>query len=290
VHGRKIAIAVPASVVSDIPHLREKTSRVATIGRAAAIFKIGEIIVYPDNLKFNQTSQVHLIALLLSYMETPQYLRKKLFNLEPDLRYAGILPPLRTAHHPLERTMKGLKVGEFREGVTVSTNRDGTLVDIGVERLAILQKQQLPIGKRITTKIRKVTAEVEVELANRDEIPDFWGYSVIKEDRPLGKILESGGFDLRIATSKYGIPFSDVARDMCERWRSAKSVILIFGAPNQGLHQIVRQENLELEEVADFIVNMIPSQGTETIRTEEAIIASLAILNASSSSSTLRDC
>ena len=283
VYGKKVAIAVPASVVSDIPHLREKTSRVAMIGRAAAIFKIGAIIVYPDNPKVDQNRETHLIALLLSYMETPQYLRKRLFSLESDLRYAGVLPPLRTVHHPLERTMKGLKVGEFREGVTVSGNRDGTNVDIGVERPATIQKQQLPIGKRVTTKIRKIAAEVEVELVNRYEIPDFWGYSVTKENRPLGKILETGGFDLRIATSKYGIPFSDVARETWERWRNAKSVILVFGAPNQGLHRIVRQEGLELEDVADFVVNTIPSQGTETVRTEEAIIASLAVLNATSS-------
>jgi len=31
--------------------------------------------------------------------------------------------------------------------------------------------------------------------------------------------------------------------------------------------------------VMDFVVNTIPGQGTETVRTEEAVFASLAILN-----------
>jgi len=31
--------------------------------------------------------------------------------------------------------------------------------------------------------------------------------------------------------------------------------------------------------VTDFTVNTIPDQGTETVRTEEALYASLAILN-----------
>jgi predicted SPOUT superfamily RNA methylase MTH1 len=52
-----------------------------------------------------------------------------------------------------------------------------------------------------------------------------------------------------------------------------------FGAPSQGLYEIVKNEGFNLDDVVDFVVNMVPAQGTETIRTEEALIASLAILN-----------
>ena len=38
-------------------------------------------------------------------------------------------------------------------------------------------------------------------------------------------------------------------------------------------------EGLGLDDVADFVVNMVPEQGTETVRTEEALFASLAVLN-----------
>jgi len=34
-----------------------------------------------------------------------------------------------------------------------------------------------------------------------------------------------------------------------------------------------------LDDLVDFVVNTIPSQGTKTVRTEEAIIASLATFN-----------
>ena len=128
-------------------------------------------------------------------------------------------------------------------------------------------------------KNQKNPQQIETELVNRDEIPGFWGYSVTKERQPLGKILRSRGFELIIATSKHGTPFSDIAGEMSERWRRAKTALLVFGAPNQGLHQIIRHEGLDLKDVADFIVNTIPSQGTETVRTEEALIASLAVLN-----------
>jgi predicted SPOUT superfamily RNA methylase MTH1 len=275
---KKISIAIPASVVSDTPHLREKTTKIGFIGRAAAIFKVDEIIIYPDNAKVNQKNEISLIATLLSYMETPQYLRKRLFKLKPELRYAGILPPLRTPHHPLNRRIKNLKVGEYREGVTLSKTQDGTLIDIGVEQPALMVNKQLPMQKRITVKIVKVEKWVKVELANRNEIPEYWGYTVTVEPKSFGTLVKRG-FDLTIATSKYGAPLADVAEKISERWKKAEKILLAFGAPTKGLYEIVKNEGFNLNDTVDFVVNTIPMQGTETVRTEEALIASLAVFN-----------
>jgi hypothetical protein len=276
---KKIAIAIPASVVSDTPHLREKTSKIGLMGRAAAIFRIDEIIIYPDNSKINQTADMDLIATLLAYMETPQYLRRRLFKLKPELQYAGILPPLRTPHHPLNRRIKNLKVGEYREGATLSRTKGGTLIDVGVEQPALILNKQLPMNKRVTVKIAKVEKRIEVELANRDEVPAYWGYMVTIEKHTLVRFAKNRGFDLIIATSKYGVPFADIAQEIAEKWKKANTVLVAFGAPTQGLYEIVRKEGLGLEDIADFVVNTIPAQGTETVRTEEALFASLAILN-----------
>jgi hypothetical protein len=276
---KKLSIGIPASVISDTPHLREKTSKIGLVGRAAAIFRVDEIIIYPDNPKVNQTADMDLIATLLAYMETPQYLRKRLFKLRPELQYAGILPPLRTAHHPLNRKMKNLKVGEYREGVTLSRTKEGTLIDIGVEQTALIQNKQLPMEKRFTLKITKVEKRVEVELANRDEAPTYWGYVVTVERHSLGRLVRSRGFDLAVATSKRGVPFANVVEEIAEKWKKASTILVAFGAPSQGLYEIVKNEGFNLDDVVDFVVNTVPTQGTETIRTEEALIASLAILN-----------
>jgi len=276
---KKLSIAIPASIVSDVPHLREKTSKVGLFGRAAAIFGVDEIIVYPDNPHVNQAADMDLIATLLAYMETPQYLRKRLFKLEPELRYVGILPPLRTAHHPINRKIKNLRVGEYREGITLSRRGKGILVDIGVERPALIKNRKLATGRRVTVRITKVDKRVEGELSNRNEISEYWGYKVAEEKQSIGKTVKSRDFDLTIATSKYGVLFEDVAEKIIERWRRADNVLVVFGAPTQGLHEIIRREGLNLEDVVDFVVNTVPMQGTETIRTEEALIASLAILN-----------
>jgi len=277
---KKLTIAVPASVISDTPHLREKTSKIGLIGRAAAVFRVNEIIVYPDNAgKGKQRNEADLIALLLSYLETPQYLRKRFFKIDPRLQYAGILPPLRTPHHPLNRKARNLKAGEYREGVTVSKTKEGMLVDIGVERPALMRETHWALGKRLTLQIVKAGERVEVQAVSRDEVPGYWGYKVTVENNSFGRLVENGKFDLTIATSKIGTRFMDVAGEMAEKWKKAEYTLVAFGAPARGLHEIVGEEGADLNDLTDFVVNMVPEQGTETVRTEEALFASLAVLN-----------
>jgi hypothetical protein len=276
---KKIAIAIPASLVSDAPHLREKTSKIGLIGRAAAIFRVKEIIIYPDDPKADQKKEMDLIATLLSYIETPQYLRKRLFKLRPELRYVGTLPPLRTPHHPTESKIKDLKVGGYREGIVLAKTEKGSLIDIGVEKLALIPNKKLAINQRVTVKILDVKKRPTVELADKKEIPTYWGYKVTVTKQPFGKLVKNLAFDLTIATSKYGIPVLKVLQELIEKWRKAQNVLIAFGSPSEGLYEIVRHEGLDLDDVVDFSVNTIPKQGTKTVRTEEAVVASLAILN-----------
>ncbi|MGQ9565670.1 MAG: putative RNA uridine N3 methyltransferase [Candidatus Bathyarchaeales archaeon] len=275
----ELSIAIPASIVSDIPHLREKTARIGIIGRAAAIFRVNEVIIYPDMPKVNQNRDIKLASTILSYMETPQYLRKWLFKVVPELRYAGVLPPLRTAHHPLTKKLRDLEVGEYREGVSVSRVKDGVLVDVGVEQPVLVLDKDIKLNKRITVKIIKTQPPPEAMLVNRQEIKTYWGFQITATDMPLGKLIKEGKFDLVLATSRLGTPLAKVKEEILKRWKNAYKVLVAFGAPTHGLYEIVKHENLALEGVVDFVVNTIPFQGTETVRTEEAICASLAILN-----------
>jgi len=98
-------------------------------------------------------------------------------------------------------------------------------------------------------------------------------------DMPLGRLIKEGKFDLTLATSRLGVSFAKAKEEILKRWKNAYKVLVAFGAPTQGLYEIVKHENLALEDIVDFVVNMIPLQGTETVRTEEAVCASLAVLN-----------
>ena len=47
-----------------------------------------------------------------------------------------------------------------------------------------------------------------------------------------------GDFDLRIATARIGDNFMDVADKIGEKWGSSQRVLVAFGAPSRGLHEI----------------------------------------------------
>jgi len=120
---------------------------------------------------------------------------------------------------------------------------------------------------------------VEVQPANRDEVPQYWGYHVRVEKRPFGKLVREEDFDLKIATARIGSTFTDISTMLEAKWRGSERILVAFGAPSRGLHEIVEDEGLKLEDISDFIVNTVPNQGTATVRTEEALLATLAIFN-----------
>jgi len=274
-----LSIAIPASLVSDVPHLREKSLKIGLVSRAASIFCVDEIVIFSDLPGVDQKKDINLIKTILSYMETPQYLRKRLFKIKPELRYAGILPPLRTPHHPISNQTRGLSIGEHREGAVISKVKHGSLVDIGVEKLVLIPKSQLPINSRVTVKVTELGKHPKAALANREEVKTYWGYRITVSKNLFGRFLKKHNFDLVIATSRQGDPIQKLEDILFKRWKKSRRILVAFGAPIQGLYEIAIKENLELSNVADFVINTIPHQGTETVRTEEAIYASLAIFN-----------
>jgi len=279
VNKSKLSIAIPVSIISDTPHLREKTSKIGLIARAAAIFRIQEIIIYPDDPHTNQTRDLKLIAKLLNYIETPQYLRKNIYKIEPDLQYAGILPPLRAPHHPTSGKNRDLKIGEYRESIILNQTKEGLIVDLGVQSTALLRERQFFVGERLTVQVIKNGERIEVQSVNRNDVPSYWGFQVKVENETFGHMLQTEQFDLVISTARVANYFVDVADKIAKRWNQANRVLMAFGAPSRGLHEIVKDEGLRLENISDFIVNTVPNQGTATVRTEEALIISLAILN-----------
>ena len=276
-----LSIAVPASLTSDVPHLREKTLKIGLIGRAAAIFGVDQIIIFPDDSRRKWKDEISVISTVLSYMETPQYLRKRLFRLRPELRYAGVLPPLRTPHHPLCSTVKGLSRGEFREGVVTSHTGNGSLIDIGVERPALVRGRKMPITTRLTVKIRNPRKKLlEAEVVDRDQTGSYWGYRITElGNRRLGEFLKTHNFDLVVATSRNGTPFFKVSEKLSARWRVSRKKLLAFGAPAKGLYDLLEDEGYKLENIVDFVVNFAPGQKVETIRSEEAVLLTLGVVN-----------
>lgn len=276
---KRLVLVIPFSLTSDTPHLREKTYKIGMIGRAASIFRVDEIVLFPD-LAVDQTREAKIIRTILSYMEAPQYLRRKLFRITRELRYAGILPPLRTPHHPISSSAEGLRLGQFREGVIDRVTKEGLVVDAGVGR-SVLVRGIGHLLERVTVKITDVGDRIRGVLVNRGDVPFYWGYDVSVSRLPLGRLVREEMRDLLvISTSRHGEAMADLVDDMAKALETTRGAAVLFGSPREGLSEILSREGIELGDISEFVVNVVPEQGTKTVRTEEAVYAFLAIFNA----------
>lgn len=328
-----LSIALPGSILSNAQSPELRTYLAGQISRAAAIFRVDEVVVFgerdaaaasvgPAGGRRRSSMPVpeaeDLLALLLTYLETPQYLRKHLFPLNPALRLAGLLNPLAATHHlPYDEAFR------FREGVVVPPPGGGgssgggepvpsSLVDVGLRRWASLPSP-VASGTRVTVDFgaaftaheavpgRHLPAVLVDRLAPRDTPAPgwpagrYWGYTV-RRAATLSAVFEEcayhGGYDLAVGTSEHGAESpADVAR-LAAAGTYAHAVIVLGGVA--GLEFSVKGDP-RLEErgvdaaggapdaprVADLFdayVNICPTQGSNTIRTEEALLIALARL------------
>lgn len=274
-HGSfRLSIAIPSSLISEVPHLREKTGVIGQIARAAAIYRVNDIYIYRDD-----PDESRLIRTLLRYAETPQYLRKRLFKKMEELSYAGILPPLRTPHHPLERRADRLRVGEFREGVVLSGEAGESLVDIGVKKMLRATGRAPSPGSRTTVRVTEVSPNLRGMFVGKKDVDLYWGYDAHSVRGGLDKLVSVRDFDLKVATSRHAPTFTQLEPDITVKLAEARNVLVAFGSPRKGLMEMATERGLELDRIFDYTVNTIPDQGTETVRTEEAISATLALFN-----------
>jgi predicted SPOUT superfamily RNA methylase MTH1 len=264
--GRKLGIAIPDTVLEENGSLREKSVKLGTIARACAIYGVDVVQVFKDDKGRGESK---LVKKVLEYLETPQYLRRKIFPLDEALRYAGLLPPLRIPSHKAKVPVEKLTVGEVREGVT---NADGG-VDVGLDR-PLRMRDRIGANRRVTVKVVSKDPVV-VELIKREDVHEYWGYSV--EIRSLEEVTSDARFGLKIATSRYGNSLQSQIFLLRESLQRASSALLLFGSPSRGLFDMIGPD---LTKKANFVLNLFADQHVETVRTEEAIFAALNLVNA----------
>lgn len=152
------------------------------------------------------------------------------------------------------------------------------IVDIGLPTPVEVEGDG-SVGARVTLRrTRSSWVLVEPELVEL-----YWGYRV-KCFNSLESTVEhyrSRGF-LIVSTSRKGEVIStDKLVSMAERLRSGGylGILVVFGSWKKGLYEISLEEGLDIERVSDYIFNTIPCQGTRTVRTEEAVLTTLSLLN-----------
>lgn len=237
------------------------------------MFRVDRVIIYRDRADPDAEKEGMFLEKILRYHETPQYLRKYLFKKDPDLQYTGILPPLRAPHHP---NIEAPAPGQLREGI-VSESGPTSTVNAGYDHMVKVNSRLVP-GKRLTVRITRVSPRVEAEVVERSELTIYWGPRFSRENRTLGQVVKGGEHDMTISTSRRGTDIRHVMGQLQQQWKLANRTILLFGSPREGVPDILARERIKVSELF-YNVNTIPQQAVETVRTEEAIHATLAILN-----------
>lgn len=267
----ELSVFIPNSFLSESKDLKVRTFKVGILGRALAVFQIDNVVIYNDDHIKNENGEEdgEFIAEVLNYMNTPQYLRKSAFPIRPELKHVGILPPLRAPHHPVNSQPD---VGDYRQGFTVKRNKKGTFVDIGMDKLAFC-KEQLTVKKIFNFKITKIAKkEVIVTPDKPDDI--YWGYNVISSNKSLKNSLKLIKPDLVVETTRYGDYINSIFDELKPKLDESKSIAILFGGPYSSIQEDVSNPNWDL-----IKLNTIPGQGTETVRSEEAVVATLSLFN-----------
>lgn len=238
--------------------------RIGQIARACSVFGVDVVQVFRDPRGRGESS---LIRHVLEYLETPQYLRRRLFPLDESLKFAGLLPPLRIPSHKPKVPVARLSPGELREGVILS---DGASVDVGLDS-PVLLRQKSGGNKRVTVRITSI-APLSGIIVQRSEATEYWGYTV--EVCSNEEVITDGRFGLKIATSRLGDPLASCLPRLQEDFARSKGVSVIVGSPSRGLFDMVKNIRQKMK----FVVNLYPEQKAVTVRTEEALSSALYLL------------
>lgn len=265
----KISIAIPDSSLTDESTQLDKSRKISLIARTCAIFHVQTIYLYHESSGTEQDKS--LLRTILRYLETPQYLRRTLFPKISELKYAGILSPLKIPHHTYTPDSTKIKTGDIREGM-VFFSKGGKYVDVGLDK-PIQYFGDERGGRRITVQFKSGFPEPSIKQIKRNEVRQYWGYEV-KESANLRMLLSSWNSHV-ILTSKKGKIIHKTQKFFDEI--SDASVLVVFGSPERGIHEILGNAIHNVPK--SQILNFFPEQATETVRLEEAMLGTLSILN-----------
>merc|ERR1719402_2141622 len=120
-----LSIAIPGSLLSKVQSAELRTYVAGCVARAAAVFNVTEVVVYDDLAltqkkgKFIGGQSMEQLITILQYLECPQYLRKAIFPLQENLKFAGLLNPLDCPHH-----LRAHESSPYRDGLVLERTGD----------------------------------------------------------------------------------------------------------------------------------------------------------------------
>ncbi len=270
------SVLVPSSLTREAEDGREATRKLGYVARAAAVFRVDRLVVFPDPGGADDRDG-GFVETVLRYAATPPYLRKEAWGRRDELEHVGVLPPLRVA----SRTGSGSDgSGSLRQGIVTEVGPDERVrVNCGLQHpvsLPVPDGTGVEEGERVTV---RVSSRRPVRAKLVDEPPP--GFVVHRADLQAALARDDAG--VRIAASRHGEQLTvarlgDIVADV-----AADGYTVAFGAPQRGLAEMTDagpgEETGDDDMAFDLWLNTVPDQGSEVVRTEEAMVATLAALN-----------
>ncbi|KAG6596144.1 uncharacterized protein IUM83_18646 [Phytophthora cinnamomi] len=293
-----LSMAIPGSILDNAQTKELRTYLAGQVARAAVIFQVDEVVVFDDQLGSaagaagapkKRAHDCHVfMARILQYLETPQYLRRALFPMHSDLSCAGLLNPLDCPHH-----LRAQEWSVYREGVVTDRplkEKEGSHVYVGLQREVVVDKRITP-GIRVTVKIDEASKDFKKKMVGklvssaepREQLGVYWGYTT-RFAASLSNVWSDcpfpGGYDLKLGTSERGNVSVDDPDFSLPKFCHA---LIVFGGV-AGIEECVDADEKvpvsgeDSNTLFDMWVNTCPEQGSRTIRSEEALLISLAAL------------
>ena len=282
------SVLVPSSLTREAEDKREATRKLGYVARAATVFRADRLTIIPDPDGEGKLDG-GFVETVLRYAATPSYLRKEVWGMRDELEAVGVLPPL----HVTPRTGSGSNdSGSLRQGLVTEVGSDGRVrVNCGMQHpisLAVPSEMEVGEGERVAVRIYS-RRPVRAKLVD-EPLP---GYAVDRAD--LDEALSRADAGVRIASSRHGVEATTgrLGQLLADTQSQGGDLTVAFGSPERGLPEIMGIDPddvgpTEIEAVTgsesggtrfDLWLNTIPNQGSKTVRTEEAMFATLACLS-----------
>ena len=284
-----LSVLIPSSIVDNAQSKELRTYLIGQIARTLGIFKISEVIIFHDKLKDNSKDYINYFIKNLQYLETPQYLRKTLFPMSEDLKLSGLMNPLESQHH-----LRKDEWSQYREGCILDrpVNGDYSWVNIGLNKDCKIN-QKIPARTRVTVKLNELNFNPKLKYYTGTLVSmsepfikngTYWGY-IVRVCETYNDIFNNSiykeGYDFIIGTSDKG---ENYTKANFEKKKDFKHCLIIFGGisgiegmmNDDELNQLNNKKNIG--KMFDLYLNTCMNQGLRTIRTEEALMISLAVI------------
>lgn len=238
---KNLDVILFTSIFSTERTLTEITLKLSFIIRTLTIFRVSNLY-FIDDLKDKKVRKT--VTDIINYALLPPYLKKEV-PIKNTLKKVGILNPINIPSHLVS---KEVIEGEYRVG------KKGNFGFKAKER------------NKIKNECILVIDSLNSEFIPCNFYPYYTGFSTsfITEEE-LEKIKEKVIFASR--SGKDPLKYRNEIKELYEK----NGIALVIGPPQGGLLKKFRN--------TDYVYNFIPYQGVKDVRSEEALISSLTILN-----------